>query len=227
VQDGVNVSDADIVIENGLDYDSWMDKLIGAAPNPDRTVITAGKIATDLIPENPHIWYGVDNMPVIAGAIHDALKKADPADGADFDNNLAAFDASIVALLQKMADIKSKFNGTPAALTETIFLYQARPLGLNVLTPPDFQMAISEGNDPSARDVQTANDQLLNKKVMVLIFNGQTVTPVTTNLQNEAKQLNIPLVTVTETMPKGQNYQGWMTGQLDDLRQILYNGEAG
>src|ERR1035441_615697 len=45
VQDGIAIASADIVIENGLQYDTWMDKLISASPNPARIVITAGAIA--------------------------------------------------------------------------------------------------------------------------------------------------------------------------------------
>ena len=33
-------------------------------------------------------------------------------------------------------------------LTETIFLYQAQPLGLSVLTPFEFQKAVAEGTIP-------------------------------------------------------------------------------
>ncbi len=221
VQDGINVANADIVIENGLDYDTWMDKLIGASPNQNRTVINVGTIAPDILPDNPHIWYGVDNMPVIAQQIHDALVKADPAHSADYDKNMATFDASIAALLNTMDAIKNQFNGTPVALTETIFLYQTKAMNLNVLTPLTFEQDVAEGNDPTAQDIQAANDQVNNKAVKVLIYNKQTVTPITTNLQNEAKQQGIPQVFVTETMPLGKTYQTWMMDQLNALQQSL------
>ncbi len=86
-----------------------------------------------------------------------------------------------------MHEIKAKYNGTPVGLTETIYLYQTLPEGLNVLTPYEFEKAIAEGNDPSADDVAKTNDQINKKQVKVLIYNEQTITPITTNLQNEAK----------------------------------------
>jgi zinc/manganese transport system substrate-binding protein len=221
VQDGIAIADADIVIENGLQYDTWMDKLLSASPNPNRIVIVAGNVVPDRLPNNPHVWYGIDNISGIAGAITDALEKIDPADASFFRKNLAAFDGSLAPIRQKMGEIRSRYAGTPVALTETIYLYQTGPMGLNVLTPFDFEKAIAEGNDPPARSISVTNRQVSDRQVKVLIYNRQTVTPITTNLQNAARQNNIPVVPVTETMPRGLSYQTWMLNELDVLEQAL------
>ena len=47
----------------------------------------------------------------------------------------------------------AKYKGTPVALTETIFLYQSELMGLNMMTPFEFQKAVAEGNDPPADTV--------------------------------------------------------------------------
>ncbi len=221
VQDGIAVSHATLVIENGDGYDTWMDKLLSASPNKNRTVLVAATIANHKLPDNPHVWYGIDNIQTIAAKITDALKKQDPSHASEYDKNLAQFNASLQPLLQKMNHIKTKYAGVPVALTETIYLYQTQQMGLNVLTPLSFEQAIAEGNDPSAQDVATTNDQVTKKQIKVLIYNEQTVTPVTTNLQNEAKKHNIPVVPVTETMPKTMQYQSWMMSQLINLEQAL------
>jgi zinc/manganese transport system substrate-binding protein len=62
------------------------------------------------------------------------------------------------------------------------------------------------------------------KQAKVLIYNVQTVTPITTNVQNEAKKQNIPVVPVSETMPPEQTYQTWMADQLDTLATALHQG---
>lgn len=221
VPDGIAISNANIIIENGADYDTWMDKLLSASPNSSRDVITAATIAPHMLPDNPHVWYGVENIPAIAQAITTALEKADPADSATFDANLATFDNSLAPLTQKMAEIKTAYNGTPVGLTETIYLYQTDAMGLNVLTPWEFQHANAEGNDPSAADVKTTNEQISGKQVKILIYNNQTITPVTTDLQTMAQQLHIPVVPVSETMPPNQTYQTWMLSQMNALEQAL------
>jgi len=221
VQDAAAVSKAQLVIENGSDYDTWMDKLLAASPNPNRIVLTAANVASHPLPDNPHLWYGIDNIQTIAQNITADLEKLDSAHKADYDAALTKFQSSLVPIQQKIAEIKSKYNGTPVGLTETIFLYQTQPIGLNVLTPFEFEKAIAEGNDPPADTVVTANDQVTKSQIKVLIYNVQTVTPITTNLQNEAKQNNIPIVPVSETMPAGKTYQSWMLDQLNNLEQAL------
>lgn len=217
----IQVSSAQLVIENGLGYDAWMDKILSGSPNAKRVVVVAGQIANHKLPDNPHVWYGFDTMPAITQAITNALKRLDSKDAAFFDSKLAAFEQSLAPLEQKVAAIKAKYAGTPVALTETIYLYQSMPEGLKVLTPFEFMKAIAEGNDPPADTVATVNNQVDNRQAKILIYNEQTITPITTNLQNQAKQRNIPVVPVTETMPPGKTYQAWMSGQLDVLLQAL------
>jgi zinc/manganese transport system substrate-binding protein len=221
VQDGIAITNANIVVENGLQYDSWMDKLLAASPNANRTLIVAGNVAPDLLQENPHIWYGIDNISAIAGVIESALAKSDPADAALFQNNLTAFNASLAPISAKIDDMRTQYGGTAVGLTETIYLYQTEPMRLGVLTPFSFEKAIAEGNDPSAQDVSIANKQIADKKISVLIYNSQTVTPVTTNLQNAARANGIPVVPVTEMMPLGDTYQTWMMDELNALAAAL------
>jgi len=221
VQNALAVSNAQIVIENGAGYDSWMDKLLAASPNSKRIVLVATAIADHQLPDNPHVWYGIDNIQTIARAMTKALKQLDGTDATVFDNKLQRFDQSLATIQLKMNDIKARYAGTPVGLTEDIYLYQAIPLGLQVLTPFEFQKAIAEGNDPPADAVVTANQQINEHKVKILIYNEQTVTPITTHLQNAAQQQHIPIVPVTETMPPGKTYQQWMLDQLDVLEQAL------
>jgi len=221
VQTGIAVSKARLVIENGGGYDDWMDKILSAAPDDNRLVLKGFVLAPTHLPENEHVWYSFTDIAAIAQAITADLKKLDRAQAAAFDRNLQAFMASLQPLQQKIAAIKAKYSGTPMGLTETIYLYQAQPEGLKVLTPFAFQKAIAEGNDPPADAVIAATDQINYRQIKVLIYNQQTATPVTTNLQNLAKAKGIPLVPVTETMPPGKTYQTWMMDQLTRLQMAL------
>jgi len=221
VQNGIAVSKAQLVIENGGGYDDWMDKLLSASPNSNRVVLKGFDIATVKLPENVHVWYSIVNVKTIAQAMTNALKKLDTVDASIFDHNFQTFDQSLQQIQQKISEIKSRYAGTPVGLTETIYLYQAVPLGLNVLTPFEFQKAMAEGNDPPATTVVTAEDQITKHQIKVLIYNEQTVTPATTKLQNDARAQNIPIVPVTETMPPGKTYQTWMLDQLNTLEQAL------
>jgi zinc/manganese transport system substrate-binding protein len=220
-QTAIQVSKAQLVIENSGGYDGWMDKILSGSPNSNRIVLKGYDVALVKLPENEHVWYSIDNAATIAQAITDDLKKLDSADAATFDSNLQTFKQSLQPIQQKIVAIKSKYAGTPVGLTETIYLYQAAPLGLNVLTPFEFQKAMAEGNEPPADTVVTAENQINHHQIKVLIYNEQTVTPSTTKLENDARAQNIPIVPVTETMPPGKTYQTWMLDQLNTLEQDL------
>ncbi len=225
VQNGIAVSKAQLVIANGGGYDGWMDKLLSAAPSSNRIVLKGFDIAPHKLTDNEHVWYGVDNVQAIAQSITTALTKLDAADSKIFNSNLQTFMRSLGQVTKKIGDLKAKYAGTPVGLTETIFLYQSQPIGLNVLTPFDFQKAVAESNDPPATTVVTVNNQISQRRIKVLIYNEQTITPLTTRLQDAARTAGIPIVPVTETMPSGRDYQQWMLDQLDVLEQALQSGK--
>ena len=221
VQDAQAIAAADLVIENSGGYDDWMDKLLSAGTSAKRVLLKGYDIAPTKLPDNEHVWYNADNVQAIAAAVTGSLKKIDPADSALFAKNLQAFGQSLDRIREKIAQLNARWKGTPVGLTETIFLYQAAPLGLSVLTPFEFQKAIAEGNDPPADSVVAAESQVKGKKVKVLIYNEQTISPITTRLQEEAKAAGIPVVPVTETMPSALSYQNWMLSQLAVLERAL------
>lgn len=221
VTDAKAVADADLVVENGGGYDDWMDKLLSASPKPSRTVLAGFDIAPTKLPDNEHVWYSIDNGEAIAAALAETCTRLAPSHEAEFARNLAAFRQSLKSVRDRIARIKARWAGAPVGLTETIYLYQAGPLGLTVLTPFEFQKAIAEGNDPPAEAVVTAESQVKGRKIRVLIYNEQTVSPITTRLLEEARAARIPVVPVTETMPSAMNYQRWMASQLAALEQAL------
>jgi len=221
VDDAKAIAEADLIIENSGGYDDWMDKLLSASPSAKRVLLKGFDIAVAKLPDNEHIWYDVDNAQAVAHALVDNLARIDPTGATVFKKNLQAFDQSLVAIRRKLAELKKKYNGTPVGLTETIFLYQSGPLGLKMLTPFEFQKSIAEGNDPPAEVAMEAESQVKGKKIKVLIYNEQTVTPITTKLQDEAKAAGIPILPVTETMPSAVNYQNWMLNQLTALDRAL------
>jgi zinc/manganese transport system substrate-binding protein len=225
VQNGIAVSKAQLVIANGGGYDGWMDKLLSAAPNSSRIVLKGFDIAPHRLTDNEHVWYGIDNVQAIAQSITAALTKLDAADSKTFESNLQTFTRSLGQITKKISALRAKYAGTPVGLTETIFLYQSQPIGLNVLTPFDFQKAIAESNDPPADTVVTVNNQISQRRIKVLIYNEQTITPLTTRLQDAARTEGIPIVPVTETMPAGRDYQQWMLDQLNVLEQALQSNK--
>ena len=59
------------------------------------------------------------------------------------------------------------------------------------------------------------------KQVKALVYNAQTSGPQSEKVENAAKAAGIPVVPVTETLPKGKDYLGWMTSNVDALASAL------
>ena len=58
------ISSADLVVQNGVGYDSWINRMEAAAPNAKRKVIVVQHLLglPDSTP-NPHLWYDPKTMP--------------------------------------------------------------------------------------------------------------------------------------------------------------------
>jgi zinc/manganese transport system substrate-binding protein len=222
-QDAATLAQAQVVIENGAGYDSWIGSLLGADGGHPRIVNAASVLHIGGSDPNPHLWYDIPRVPTVAAAIASALTKAAPQDASTFAKNLASFDASLAPLVQTIATIKQRFHNAPVAYTERVPGYMLADADLDVKTPPGFARSIEDGVDPGAADTVAMRRLVTNHDIDVLLYNVQTVTPVTTEMRSLAKQDGIPVVGVSETMPaKASTYQQWQQSQLHDLLHALH-----
>ena len=216
------IADANFVILNGAGYDDWANRLLSANPSSHRTVLIAADLLGKKAGDNPHFWYNPDYVTRMADQITADYKSIDSADAAYFDQQRAAFTTALKPYTQRIAEIKAKFSGAPVGATESIFVYMATALGLNLISPPEFMNAVAEGNDPPASAVITFQNQITSKQVKALVYNVQTATAVTTNIKHLAALADIPVVGVSETLqPESATFQDWQLSQLLVLENAL------
>jgi zinc/manganese transport system substrate-binding protein len=216
------VADARLVILNGAGYDNWANKLLAANPSSHRTVLVAADLVGKKAGDNPHFWYNPDYVIRMADQITADYKSIDSGDSAYFDQQRAAFTTALKPYTQRLAEIKTKFTGVSVGATESIFVYMADYLGLNLISPPEFMNAVAEGNDPPASAVINFQNQITSKQVRVLVYNVQTATAVTTNVKHLAALADIPIVGVSETLqPETATFQDWQLSQLLALQNAL------
>src|SRR5438046_9384593 len=111
-----------------------------------------------------------------------------------------------------------KFFGTNVGSTESIFVYMAAITGLDLITPPGYMNAISEGADPSAADKAEVLDQIATRQIKILVYNVQNSTPEVQDVVARARASGIPVVQITETLvPAGATFPAWQTSQLRAL----------
>jgi len=98
------VGNAQLVVQNGLGYDSFMNTIESASPDSGRKVIDVQQLLKlpDSTP-NPHLWYDPATMPRVADAIAADLSAIQPAHAAYFQANAKAFGTSLKALTGAIA----------------------------------------------------------------------------------------------------------------------------
>lgn len=216
------VADSKLVIVNGIGYDDFMDKLLGASTKPDRIVINVQDILGVKDDVNVHVWYDPATMPKVAEAAAAALAKLEPQNAAYFSEQKAKYLAALKPVNDKIAALKSKYARAPIAFTENVAGYLTDAIGLEVLTPPEFMEAIESGTDPAPADVATERDLLTTHKVKALLYNSQVTSPLTEQIRVLATQNNVPVVAVAETIPaNAKTFQEWMLAELDELERAL------
>jgi zinc/manganese transport system substrate-binding protein len=217
------VSAAQLVVQNGVGYDTFMNTIENAAPSSSRKVIVVQNLLglpTDT--PNPHLWYKPETMPAVANAIAADLAALQPAHAAYFKANAARFIGSLTAWDNAIAAFKAKYPNTPVATTEPVADYMLQAVGADNLTPFAFQADIMNGTDPSAQDVAVERSLFTQHKVKVFLYNQQVTDTLTESLIALAHENNIPVVGVYETMPApGYDYQSWMLTEVQDLQKAV------
>lgn len=226
--DARTVAGAGYVIFNGVGYDPWVRQLLDANPVSGRKVLEIGKLLGKQEGDNPHFWYHPDYVTQVVNQITADLKSLDAADASYFEQQSHQF---LTSALQQYHDlintIKQRYQGTPVGATESLFAYLAPALGLNLITPPGFMQATSEGIEPTAADKATFDHQITQKQIKVLVYNKQNATPDTDALKAKAQQAGIPIVAITETLNPGTaSFQEWQAAQLQALEQALAQATA-
>jgi zinc/manganese transport system substrate-binding protein len=224
--DGRVVATSRLVIVNGVGYDSWADKLLGANPDASRVVINVGNLVGVGPGGNPHRWYAPADVEKVADTITANLKTLDPTNAAYFDAQRQVFENQGLARYHSLiADIKAAYAGTAVGASESIFAPLADALGLNLVTPPSFLKAISEGTDPSPADKATIDNQIASRAIKVYVYNSQNSTPDVAAQVKAAKARGIPVAAVTETLsPPKATFEEWQAAQLQTLEDALRQG---
>jgi zinc/manganese transport system substrate-binding protein len=217
------IATAQIVLINGVGYDSWASRLLDANPTPGRVVLDVGSIVGLAPGANPHRWYSPADVRRVVDAITSRFERLDPSHSRIYSLARDRFLTSALAPYNDLiASIRRRFAGVAVGASESIFALQAPVLGLRLVTPTGFLRAISEGSEPTAQDIETAHRQITQRQIAVFIENRQNTTPDIQRQADEARRLGIPIVTITETLdPATASFQDWQLRQLRVLQSAL------
>ncbi|HEY2654653.1 MAG TPA: zinc ABC transporter substrate-binding protein, partial [Solirubrobacteraceae bacterium] len=182
------VGSAALVVQNGLGYDSFMNRIEAATSNSRRRVIDVQQLLglPDSTP-NPHLWYSPTTMPAVAAAIGHDLSALDPAHAAYFKANVRHFNASLTPWQHALKSFAKRYPSSPIATTEPVGDYMLRAAGARIMTPWSLQADVMNGVDPAPQDVSTQNQLLSAHKVKALLYNQQVTDTLTQTFLSNAR----------------------------------------
>ncbi|MFF7709374.1 metal ABC transporter solute-binding protein, Zn/Mn family [Pseudomonas sp. NPDC007930] len=155
--DGRNVQQAALIVENGLDFEPWLDRLVTSTETHAKVIKASDGVQARTMEEDgqtipdPHAWNSLANARVYADNILKGLDAVDPAHAADYQRNHDAYVAKIDALLKVAA---STFNSLPAGNKRIVtshdaFGYLGQAYGIQFIAP----QGISTEREATAADV--------------------------------------------------------------------------
>jgi zinc/manganese transport system substrate-binding protein len=220
--EAAEIADASLVVYNGGGYDHWVDDVL--ANHPDVANVDAYSLLnTSAQPANEHVFYDPATAKAVASKIADRLAEVDSGHADAYRANAAEFGKQADEIAASERAIGQAHPGAAVVATEPVAHYLMVNAGVTDKTPEGFSSAIEEDTDPSPADLAAMLDLINTRQVSALLYNPQTQTDVTKQIEDAARGATIPVVTVTETLPEGTDYLAWQRQTAEQLASQLEN----
>lgn len=214
--DAKKLTNANIIVANGLGYDSWMNKL---ASSVSKKLVLVGEDLMGLKKvDNPHIWYDLDMPTKYVNYLVKRLSKLDKKHAAYFKENGDKYLAKI-AKVKQIAKSADKKNNKPVFVSEPVFDYGLEEAGYKI-GDKEFEEAIENGTDPSPKTINKMTNEIKDKKIAFFVNNTQASSSTVKTFVKLAKENGVPVLNVRETIPNHMTYLDWMRENYQNLANI-------
>lgn len=214
--DAKKLTKANIIVANGLGYDSWMNKL---ASSVSKKPVLVGEDLMGLTKvDNLHIWYDLDMPTKYVNYLVKRLSKLDKKHAAYFKENGDKYLAKI-AKVKQIAKSADKKNNKPVSVSEPVFDYGLEEAGYKI-GDKEFEDAIENGTDPSPKTINKMTNEIKDKKIAFFVNNTQASSSTVKTFVKLAKENGVPVLNVRETIPNHMTYLDWMRENYQNLANI-------
>lgn len=211
------VENADVYIENGLELETFNDRLLSAYP--DLQVIEAAAEVTDA-PEddgevNGHVWTSIDDYIIQIRTVSAALSEADPDHAADYEANAEAYIEKIEQLTESYADQIAAVEGMRVLVIDETLPSFCVWLGLDyeVIETDHEQASLSAG------DIADTVDWMNDNGVSVILVSSDSDDGIA---EAVAAEINGSIVAFNTCMT-GEVYADAYLDQMADNLVLLQN----
>jgi zinc/manganese transport system substrate-binding protein len=218
-KDGVSLAKADVIFENGVELEPWIDGLYKSSQSKARRVAVSKGLKLFEADEDehkheekgpkkdagghkheeldPHVWHDIHNAMHMVEVVRDQLAEADPANAEKYKANAASY-------LQQLKDLDGWVVQSVATLPESerklvtshdTFGYFARRYGFKILGS-GLESVSTEASDPSAADFAKLCEAIKAAKVPTIFAENVHNPKLMQRLAKEAGvRLGPPLFT--------------------------------
>lgn len=171
---------ANLILENGLNLERWVDRFYNSLPKVPRVTLSEGFQPIDIAEDtykgkpNPHAWMSPQNAVIYVENIRKSLGKLDPANAATYDRNAKAYSEQIKAIDLKL---KTAIAAIPPdrryiVSCEGAFSYIARDYGLKEV----YLWAVNAEQQATPKQVEKTIDTVKENRIPT-VFCESTVNP--------------------------------------------------
>jgi zinc/manganese transport system substrate-binding protein len=228
---------ADVVIENGLDLDSWADVAIEGANNPNiirggrgRIEISRGvevlEVPTtrvdrsmgDVHPRgNPHFSLDPGLAPIITQNIVDGLARVAPESRATFEQNRKAFLAQLEQHMAQWTKLMEPVRGSKVVVFHPVYIYFLTRFGL-------MQAATVEdrpGIPPSPQHLVGLVRQMKDEKIKVILVEPWNDVKLANRIAEEAGAKAFVMASAVGAVKGADNYVAAIDYNITTLAKAL------
>ncbi len=239
--DLVVLEDADVVFENGLGFEPWLDRFFESTqPSGARIVVSEGitprTIDDDETGESaqeaqehggvdPHVWHDVANAIVMVGNIRDALVSEDPANAAHYEANatatIARFEALDAWIRQQAATLPE--DRRKLVTSHDTFGYFAAAYDFEIIGTALGSLS-TEAGDPSARDIGLLVEEITATGVPAIFAENVANPDLMASIAAEAGVELAPTLYTDALGPPGspgETYEGMMRNNVTTIVDAL------
>lgn len=219
--DAKKVTDAHVLVINGVGLESWLDKVIdsaGAGKSAEEMLIivdTSNGIGT--MNMDPHIWLSPLNAIIQVRNISDALIKADPRNREIYAANAEAYIIRLNNLDREISDEIKTWSKKKFVAFHSAFGYFARDYGLH-------QAAVIQETpetEPSPRHIASVIKTIRSKGIKSIFTETRASHKIISSLANDLGLKVYSLDTLEKGEPGSEWYEERMRANLAVFKEAL------